>query len=36
MHTQPSSAFAEEPDIAQAPKTTAADSTINFRIANPP
>jgi hypothetical protein len=32
MHTQPSSAFAEEPDTSQPPKTTAADKMINFRI----
>jgi hypothetical protein len=36
VHKQPSSAFAALPDIAQPPKTTAADNTINFRIANPP
>jgi hypothetical protein len=36
VHRQPSSAFAAEPENAHAPKTTAADKIINFRIANPP
>jgi hypothetical protein len=33
VHRQPNSAFAADPDANQPPSTTAADNTINFRIA---